>query len=43
VADIIAEKPTDERDRPLEEVRIKRVKVEKVKRSDIMKFYNFTY
>ncbi len=43
VADIIAEKPTDERDRPLEDVRIKRVKVEKVKRSDIMKFYNFSY
>ena len=43
VADIIAEKPTDERDRPLEEVRINRVKVERVKRSDIMKFYNFSY
>ena len=43
VIDIIAEKPTDERDRPIEDVRVNRVKVEKVKRSDIQKFYNYSY
>jgi cyclophilin family peptidyl-prolyl cis-trans isomerase len=43
VIDSIAVIPTGERDRPLEPVRINRVKVEKVKRADIMKFYNYRY
>ena len=43
VVDSIAAVPTGERDRPLEDVRINRVKVEKVKRSDILKFYNYSY
>ncbi len=43
VIDSIAVKPTDERDRPLEDVRINRVKVEEVKRSDILRFYNYSY
>ncbi|TVR75017.1 MAG: peptidylprolyl isomerase [Marinilabiliales bacterium] len=43
VIDSVAVQPTDERDRPLEEIRLKRVRVEKVKRSDITRFYNFRY
>ena len=43
VIDSIAVKPTDENDRPLEEVRINRVKVDRVKRTDVEKFYNFSY
>ncbi|MFO7924368.1 MAG: peptidylprolyl isomerase [Bacteroidales bacterium] len=43
VVDIIAEKPTDERDRPLEDVRINRVTVDKVKRTEVLKFYNYSY
>jgi cyclophilin family peptidyl-prolyl cis-trans isomerase len=43
VIDSIAVQPTDERDRPLEEIKIKRVRLEKVKRSEILKFYNYSY
>jgi cyclophilin family peptidyl-prolyl cis-trans isomerase len=43
VIDSIAVQPTDERDRPLKEIKINRVRVEKVKRSDILKFYNYSY
>ncbi len=43
VIDSVAVQPTDDRDRPLQEVRISRVKVERVKRSDITRFYNFSY
>jgi cyclophilin family peptidyl-prolyl cis-trans isomerase len=43
VIDSIAVRPTDERDRPLRDVRIKQVRVELVKRSDVMKFYNISY
>ncbi len=43
VIDIIAGKPTDDRDRPLEETRISRVKVDTVKREDILRFYNYSY
>lgn len=43
VIDRVAEKPTDERDRPLQEVRINRVRVDVVRRSDVLKFYNFSY
>jgi len=43
VIDSIAGKPTDDRDRPLEDVRIKNAEVEEVKREDVEKFYNFSY
>ncbi len=43
VIDSIAVKPTDDNDRPTDPVRINRVKVEKVKRTDVTMFYNFTY
>lgn len=43
VIDIIAGKPTDDRDRPIEETRINRVKVDTVKREDILRFYNYSY
>ncbi len=43
VIDRIAELPTDERDRPVESVRITRVTVERVRRSDVLKFYNYSY
>jgi cyclophilin family peptidyl-prolyl cis-trans isomerase len=43
VIDQIAVQPTDERDRPLKEIKINRVTVEKVKKSDILKFYNYSY
>ncbi len=43
VIDTIAGKPTDDRDRPLEETRITSVRVEKVKREDILRFYNYSY
>jgi cyclophilin family peptidyl-prolyl cis-trans isomerase len=43
VVDSIAVRPTDDRDRPLSDIRINRTKVEKVKRSEIMKFYNYRY
>jgi cyclophilin family peptidyl-prolyl cis-trans isomerase len=43
VIDSIAVRPTDDNDRPLESIRINRVNIEKVKRSDITKFYNYSY
>ncbi len=43
VIDIIAAVPTGERDRPLEDIRINRARVDRVTRSDVMKFYNYTY
>lgn len=43
VIDRIAVVPTDESDRPLEPVRINRVRVEKVERSDVVRFYNYSY
>lgn len=43
VIDSIAVRPTDDNDRPLESIRINKVSVEKVKRSDVMKFYNYSY
>jgi len=43
VVDSIAVKPTDDSDRPLEEVRINRVRVNSVKRQDVEMFYNFKY
>ncbi len=43
VIDSIAGKPTDDNDRPVNPVRINRTKVEKVKRTDVMMFYNFSY
>ncbi len=43
VIDSVAVQPTGENDRPLEPIRISRVRVEEVKRSDITRFYNFTY
>lgn len=42
VVDSIAKQPTSDRDRPLRNVRIT-VDVNQVSRSDIEKFYNFTY
>jgi cyclophilin family peptidyl-prolyl cis-trans isomerase len=43
VIDSIAVRPTDDRDRPVEDVRILRVRVDRVTREDIMKFYNYSY
>jgi cyclophilin family peptidyl-prolyl cis-trans isomerase len=43
VIDSIAVKPVDDRDRPVEHVRINRVRVDVVSRSDVMKFYNYSY
>jgi cyclophilin family peptidyl-prolyl cis-trans isomerase len=43
VIDSIAVRPTDDKDRPLENIRINRVRIEKVKRSDVTKFYNYSY
>jgi cyclophilin family peptidyl-prolyl cis-trans isomerase len=43
VIDSIAVQPTDDRDRPLKDIKIDRVRVEKVKRSDVLKFYNYSY
>jgi len=40
--DKIAEVPVDERNRPVNEIRIT-VEVEKVDKADVEKFYNFTY
>jgi len=42
VVDLIASQPTTDRDRPLKNIRIS-VDIDKVSRSDIEKFYNFTY
>ncbi|MCD4833966.1 MAG: peptidylprolyl isomerase [Bacteroidales bacterium] len=42
VIDLIALQPTTDRDRPLKNIRIL-VDIDKVSRSDIEKFYNFTY
>lgn len=42
VVDSIAMQPTTERDRPLKNIRIT-VDIDQVSRSDIEKFYNFTY
>lgn len=43
VIDSVAVVPTDNNDRPLQEVRINRARVDRVKRSDVEKFYNFSY
>jgi cyclophilin family peptidyl-prolyl cis-trans isomerase len=43
VIDSIAVRPVDERDRPVEHVRINRVRVDVVARSEVMKFYNYSY
>ncbi|PLX13811.1 MAG: peptidylprolyl isomerase [Marinilabiliales bacterium] len=42
VVDSIAAQPTSNRDVPVEEIRIS-IDIDKVSRSDIEKFYNFTY
>lgn len=42
VLDSVAMQPTSERDRPLKNIRIN-VDIDQVSRSDIEKFYNFTY
>lgn len=42
VIDLIASQPTLERDRPIKDIRIN-VDIDQVSRSDIEKFYNFTY
>lgn len=42
VIDSVAAQPTNDKDRPEQDIRVK-VNVEKVKRSDIEKFYNFSY
>ncbi len=42
VVDLIASQPTSDRDRPLKDIRIN-VDIDQVSRSDIEKFYNFTY
>ena len=43
VIDSIAVQPTGPDDKPLSHIRIDRAKVEVVKRSDIVKFYNYSY
>lgn len=43
VIDSIAVKPTDDNDRPLDNIRINRARVDRVRRSDVQKFYNFSY
>jgi cyclophilin family peptidyl-prolyl cis-trans isomerase len=43
IIDSIAVRPTDDRDRPVEDVRINRAWVDVVSRSDVMKFYNYSY
>jgi cyclophilin family peptidyl-prolyl cis-trans isomerase len=43
VIDSVAVVPTDDNDRPVEEVRINRVRIDVVKRDDVEKFYNFRY
>ncbi len=42
VVDLIASQPTTDKDRPVKNIRIS-VDIDKVSRSDIEKFYNFTY
>lgn len=42
VVDLIASQPTSDHDRPLKDIRIN-VDIDLVSRSDIEKFYNFTY
>lgn len=43
VIDSIAVVPTDDRDRPLDDIRINRVRVDVVTREDVTKFYNYSY
>ncbi len=43
VIDTIAVVPTDDKDKPLDDIRINRVRVDVVTREDVMKFYNYSY